>query len=70
MRGGMVLFSPSTLSDCDCSPEFHLHRCDFYLVDVRDCQLDPEQRELMASCGAILEWGVSSAAAVELFFVL
>lgn len=29
--------------------------CDFYLVDVRDCQLDPEQRELMASCGAILE---------------
>lgn len=29
--------------------------CDFYLVDVRDCQLDPDQRELMASCGAILE---------------
>ena len=32
-----------------------LFGCDFYLVDVRDCQLDPEQRELMASCGAILE---------------
>ncbi len=32
-----------------------LYGCDFYLVDVRDCLLDPEQRELMASCGAILE---------------
>lgn len=32
-----------------------LQGCDFYLVDVRDCQLDPDQRELMASCGAIME---------------
>ncbi len=32
-----------------------LQGCDFYLVDVRDCWLDPDQRELMAACGAILE---------------
>ncbi|MCC6511312.1 MAG: pentapeptide repeat-containing protein [Pirellulaceae bacterium] len=32
-----------------------LSGCDFYLVDVRDCLLDPWQREQMAASGAILD---------------